>query len=399
MNETSMNTGHESENPVDDDEISLLDLGIVLAKHKQLIVGLPTLVAVLAIVYALFLPNVYTGTTKILPPQQGQSSASAMLAQLGGLAGMAGGIAGIKNPSDMYIGMFKSRTVLDSMVQRFDLMNYYATKFPSQARAALEGSTKISAGKDGIISIEVDDKDPKRAAEMANGYIEELRKLTKVLAVTEASQRRLFFEQQFNQAKDNLAKAEIVARQALDKGGLSNVDAQGRALIETTARLRGQISVKEVQIGAMRGYAAERNPDLIKAQQELAALKNQLIQIEGSSGDRQVSNGQGSGLDNLRLLRDLKYYETIYEMLAKQFEMAKIDEAKDSTLIQVLDVAIEPDHKSKPKRAMIVILATLAAGFIGILAAFIREALAKAGQDPVTAQRLQTLRQYLAWRR
>lgn len=394
-----MNAGSDAEIVVEDDEISLLDLGIVLAKHKQLIVGLPALVAVLAIVYTLFLPNVYTGTTKILPPQQGQSSASAMLAQLGGLAGMAGGIAGIKNPSDMYIGMFKSRTVVDSMVQRFDLMNYYEAKLPSQARIVLEGSTKIAAGKDGIITLEVDDKDPKRAAEMANGYIEELRKLTKVLAVTEASQRRLFFEQQFNQAKDNLAKAEIVARQALDKGGLSNVDAQGRALIETTARLRGQISVKEVQIGAMRGYAAEHNPDLIKAQQELAALKNQLIQIEGSSGDRQVSNGQGSGLDNLRLLRDLKYYETIYEMLAKQFEMAKIDEAKDSTLIQVLDVAIEPDRKSKPKRAMIVILATLAAGFIGILAAFIREALAKARQNPETAERLQTLRQYLAWRR
>lgn len=399
MNDTSMNTGRESENPVDDDEISLLDLGIVLAKHKKLIVGLPAVAAVGAIVVALLLPNTYTGTTKILPPQQGQSSASAMLAQLGGLAGMAGGIAGIKNPSDLYIGMFKSRTVLDSMVQRFDLMNYYAAKFPSQARTALEGSTKITAGKDGIIAIEVDDKDPKRAADMANGYVEELRKLTKVLAVTEASQRRLFFEQQFNQAKDNLAKAEIVARQALDKGGLSNVDAQGRALIENTARLRGQISVKEVQISAMRGYAAEHNPDLIKAQQELVALKNQLTQMEGSSGTRQVSNDQGSGLDNLRLLRDLKYYETIYEMLAKQFEMAKIDEAKDSTLIQVLDVAIEPDHKSKPKRAMIVILATLAAGFIGVLAAFIREALAKAGQNPVTAQRLKTLRQYLAWRR
>lgn len=399
MNDTSMNTGRESENPVDDDEISLLDLGIVLAKHKKLIVGLPAVAAIGAIVFALLLPNIYTGTTKILPPQQGQSSASAMLAQLGGLAGMAGGIAGIKNPSDLYIGMFKSRTVLDNMVQRFDLMNYYAAKFPSQARVALEGSTKITAGKDGIISIEVDDKDPKRAAEMANGYVEELRKLTKVLAVTEASQRRLFFEQQFNQAKDNLAKAEIVARQALDKGGLSNVDAQGRALIENTARLRGQISVKEVQIGAMRGYAAEHNPDLIKAQQELVALKNQLIQMEGSSGVRQVSNDQGTGLDNLRLLRDLKYYETIYEMLAKQFEMAKIDEAKDSTLIQVLDVAIEPDHKSKPKRAMIVILSTLAAGFIGVLAAFIREALAKAGQNPVTAQRLQTLRQYLVWRR
>jgi uncharacterized protein involved in exopolysaccharide biosynthesis len=284
------------------------------------------------------------------------------------------------------------------MIRRFDLEKYYEAKLPSDARNALEASTKITAGKDGIISIEVDDKDAKRAAEFANAYVDELLKFTKTLALTEASQRRLFFEQQFKLAKDNLANAEIVARQAINKGGLSNVDAQGRALLETTARLRGQISVKEVQIGAMRGFAAERNPDLLKAQQELSSMKQELARIEGNSGDRGITGDRTSGLENLRLLRDLKYYETIYEMLAKQFEMAKIDEAKDSAVVQVMDVAIEPDRKSKPKRAIMVILATLAAGFVGILLAFVREAWLKSSQNPETAERLQLIRRYLSWR-
>lgn len=382
-----------------DDEISLLDLAIVIAKRKRLVLGLPTFVAVVAIAVALQLPNVYTGTTKVMPPQQGQSSAAAMLSQLGGLAGLAGGAAGIKSPSDTYIGMLKSRTVADNMIQRFDLMKYYETKFPSDARKALESRTVIAAGKDGIITIDVDDLDPKRAAELANAYVDELFKLTKVLAVTEASQRRLFFERQLTQAKESLARAEVMAKSAVEKGGLASIDAQGRSLIEVTGRLRAQISVKEVQIGAMRSYAAEQNPQLKMAQQELAALKTELAKIEGNGKSMGGASGEaGAGFDNLRLLRDVKYYETIYEMLAKQFELAKIDEAKDSAVLQVMDRAIEPDRKSKPKRASIVMVSTLAAGFLAVLLAFVFEALEKARQNPESSERMRTFRRYLAWR-
>lgn len=382
-----------------DDEISLLDLVIVLVKRKRLVLGLPIAVAVVSIAVALQMPNIYTGTTKVMPPQQGQSSAAAMLSQLGGLAGFAGGAAGIKSPSDMYIGMLKSRTVADNMVQRFDLMKYYETKLVSDARNALASRTVIAAGKDGIITIDVDDLDPKRAADLANAYVDELFKLTKVLAVTEASQRRLFFERQLNQAKENLARAEVMAKSAVEKGGLASIDAQGRSMIEVTARLRAQISVKEVQIGAMRSYAAEQNPQLKMAQQELAVLKAELAKIEGNgkSGEG-VSGEAGAGFENLRLLRDVKYYETIYEMLAKQFELSKIDEAKDSAVLQVMDKAIEPDRKSKPKRAVIVMLSTLAAGFLAVLLAFVSEALEKARQNPESSERMKTLRRYLAWR-
>jgi len=389
----------------DDDEISLLDLLIVLAKHKRIVLGAPFVAAIAAATYSLLLPNIYTGTTRVLPPQQGASAASALLSQLGGgaggLIGAAGGALGIRNPNDLYVGMLKSRTVADNLIVRFDLNKVHQQKLQSNTRNILVGSTTIAAGRDGIITIDVDDKDPKRAAELANAYVDELMKLTKILAVTEASQRRLFFERQLVQAKDNLTAAEIFARQGLQKGGLAQVDAQGRSMIEVTARLRAQISAKEVQRGAMRTFAAEGNPELQRTQQELEALRRELSRIEGSSPIAAVGRGDASGnsgLDNLGRLRDVKYYEFLYELLAKQYELAKIDEAKDATVIQVMDRAIEPDRKSKPKRSLIVLLSAMVALFVGIIWAFAREAIAKTGSDPQQADRLQAIRRYLVWR-
>lgn len=387
-----------------EDEISLLDLAIVLAKHKILILGVPFGAAVVAAGISLLMPNIYTGTTKILPPQQSQSAAVAMLGQLstqvGGLGGLAGSALGIKNPNDLYVGMLKSRTVADTLIDRFELKKVYDEDTYHYARKELEKKTVISSGKDNIIAIEVEDKDPKRATAIANGYVEELYKLTQTLAVTEASQRRLFFERQLAQTRKDLANAEAVARQGLEKGGIVKVDDQGRAMVETTARLRGQIAVKEIQISAMRTFAAERNPDLRQAYNELEAMKQELAKIEGMvSGKPNAGNlGKTDGMENLGLLREVKYYETIYELLARQYEIAKIDEAKDASLIQVLDKAIEPEKKSKPKRALIVILTALVAGFLAVLWAFVREAGERARRDPNSAGRLEALRAYLRFR-
>lgn len=379
--------------PQDDDEISLLDLLIVLANHKKLILGLPLVVAVLAAGFSLLMPNIYTATTRILPPQS-QSSASALLAQqLGGLAGLAGA-AGIKNPSDLYVGMLRSRTVADNLIQRFDLNKVYEQRFQSNTRSQLEKNTVITPGKDGIISIHVDDKDPKQAAEIANAYVEELFKLTKVLAVTEASQRRLFFERQLAEAKDSLVAAEVTARQALETGGLVQVEGQGRALAEMTARLRGQITFKEVQIGAMRTFASDRNPDLRLAQQELESLKRELAKFEGTSERPPEGRkaGKSEGLNSVGLLRNVKYHETIYELLAKQFELSKIDEARDSAVVQVMDRALEPDRKSKPKRSQIVILVALVTGVLVVIFALARHAIRNTPQDTPRAERFRRLR-------
>jgi tyrosine-protein kinase Etk/Wzc len=398
MSETAIPRAPAAQDTAQDDQLSAFDVLIVLAKHKLLIGGLAVLATIAGVVHALLLPDIYTAATKLLPPQQSQSASSAMMSQFGVFGGLIGG-ASVKTSTDLYIGLLKSRTVGDSMVRRFDLMQSFGAKLPSQARLQLVGRSNFIAGKDGFITIEVDDGDPKRAAELANGYVDELMKLTQGLAVTDASQRRLFFERQFQQARDNLAKAETRAREGLDRGGLVKVDEQGKTMIETTGRLRGQITVKEVQIGAMRSFAAERNPELIRAEQELEVLKRELSKIEGDGGVRIGGAGpRGSGMDNLRLLRDVKYYEVIYELLAKQFEMAKIEEARDSAVVQVLDPAVPPDDRSKPQRRNIVLLWAVSALLLGILLAFVIETVRKASRDPRQLERLQTIRRYLRWR-
>lgn len=381
----------------DGESIGILDALVVLARHKWLIVGFPLLAAAIAAAYTMLLmPNIYTASTKILPPQS-QGGMSAALAQLGGFAGFAGGVSGIRNPNDLYIGMLRSRTVSDNIIQRFDLMTRYSAQIKSRARQALAGSTNIFAGKDGIITVEVDEKDPKLAADIANAYVDELFKLTKTLAVTEASQRRLFYERQLEQARDSLGKAEAAARSAMEKGGIVQVEGQGRAIVENLARLRGQITVKEVQIGAMRAFATERNPELQLAQNELASMRNELARLEGASGGKQQGKSMESGaagIDSVNLLRNVKYYETIYELLSKQFEIAKIDEAKDSAVVQVMDPAIEPDSKSKPVRRTIVLATAGVALFLAILWIFVREFWAQAAADPRQSSRLQELRQH-----
>src|SRR5256885_17140941 len=393
------------QSPTVEDEVSLLDLLIVLAKRERIVLGTPFAVAVVAAIVSLLLPNIYTGTARILPPQQSASAASALLNQLGGafggIPGAAGGAFGIRNPNDRYVGMLKSRTVADNLVARFDLNKVYEKQLQSDTRNALQNLTTIVAGRDGIITIEVDDKDRKRAADLANAYVDELVKLTKILAVTEASQRRLFFEHQLLQAKDHLTAAEMVARQGLRKGGLAQVDAQGRSMIEVTARLRAQISVKEVQLGAMRTFAAEGNPELQRTQQELEALRRELARVEGSSPFAAAGKGDATGntgLDNLGRLRDVQYYEFLYELLAKQYELAKIDEAKDAAIIQVIDKAVEPDRKSKPNRISIVILSVLMTGFLAIIWVFVKESFDRSRDDSNHSKRLQLIRRYLrAW--
>ncbi|MDW5416983.1 Wzz/FepE/Etk N-terminal domain-containing protein [Iodobacter sp. CM08] len=383
-----------------DDEISLIDLLIVLAKHKKLIFGLPVLFAVLAVIYGLLATPIFEAKTTILPPQQQQSSASAMLAQLGGLGG-AGAALGMKSPNDIYIAMMQSRRLEEKLVERFKLQTVYEAKTIGDTLAALEGSSKIATGKDGLISIAVEDKDPKLAAAIANAYVEELRNLSKVMAVTEAAQRRQFFEGQLLGAKKELANAEVALKQEQEKTGVLQLDAQGKMAIEALGALRAKVSAKQVQINAMRNFATESNPELQRAKAELDSLQTQLADM-GKGGDANEdvllakTKAPGIGLEYIRKVRDVKYQETLFELMSKQYEIAKLDEAKDGANIQVLDAAIEPERKSKPKRAILVLLALFGGFFLAILASFILEAFNKMGTNPEQKQRLDLLKK--AWK-
>jgi uncharacterized protein involved in exopolysaccharide biosynthesis len=388
----------------DDDEINLLDLLIVLAKHKRMIATVTFGAALLSVIGSLLLPNIYTGTAKVLPPQQSQSTAAMLLGQLGGLAGLAGNSLGIKNPNDLFVGMLKSRTVADNIIARFELQNVYDRDTMVETRKDLADNSTITAGKDGLITVDFDDEDPKRAAAVANAFVEELDKLTQSLAVTEAGQRRLFFERQLQQAKEDLSKAEVALKVTQEQTGLIKLDDQGKAIIESVAALRGQISAKEVELRAMRTFTTENNPDYVRVQQQLAGLRSELAKLErariSGEGDILLPTGKvpEAGLEYLRKFRDVKYQETIFELLAKQFEVAKIDEAKEAAIIQVVDHAIAPDRKSKPRRALIVIAATLISGILISLWAFVSEARLRASRDPVQAERLSLLRRHIALR-
>jgi uncharacterized protein involved in exopolysaccharide biosynthesis len=385
----------------EDDEISLLDIAIVLAKHKRLVLGLPFLAAVVAAGITLLMPNWYTATTKILPPQQGESNA--ILGQLGALTGGAGAALGVKNPNDLFVAMLKSRTLADRLIQKFELQKVYDSKLLTGTRKALGGNTKISAGRDGVITIEVDDKDPKRAADLANAYVEEFEGLTLDLAVSEAGQRRLFFEKQLQKAKQDLANAEIELQKLQERTGIINPSGQASLSVAAAAGLRAQITAKEVQLSTLRAFATDQNPDFVRTAKELEGLRTQLVKTAKVSEEKGdvllgISKVPGASIEFIKKYRDVKYYETLYELLSRQYEIAKIDEAKDATLIQVLDKAIEPERKSKPKRTVIVLLTGFVAGILAVLAAFIMQAWGRAQRDPSSSGRLSEFLRYLSWR-
>ncbi len=384
-----------------EEEMSLLDLALVLAARKRLIIVFPLVAGILAAGISLLMPNIYTGTTRMLMPQQSQSTASAMLGQLGGLAGLAGSSLGIKNPADLYVAMLKSRTVADDLIAKYKLRELWKRENLTDTRRALEGVTRISAGKDGLITVEYDDESPERAAQIANGYVAELQKLTRTLAVTEAAQRRLFFEQHLKKINADLAVAETGLKTTQEKTGLIQLDAQGEAIIKALAQLRAEIIATEVGLSAMGTFATPGNPDYVRGQQQLASLKAQLAKMEsrGNGGDQAVLTSAGkvpeAGLEYVRAMREVKYQEAIFVLVAKQLEAARMDEAKESAEIQVLDEAIPPERKSKPKRTLIVILTMLAAGVLAVLWAFVSEGIARAKEDPERAPKMAALKRRL----
>jgi tyrosine-protein kinase Etk/Wzc len=375
----------------EDDEISLLDLLQTIVENLRLLILGPLLVGLTALGISFAIAPTFTASTKFMPPQQQQSMAASMLAGLGALGGLAGAATGLKNPNDQYVAFLKSRSVQDALIDRFKLMEMYESEFRDDARLALAANVEVAAGKDGLITVEVSDKDPAFAAELANAHIEELQNLLKRLAVTEAQQRRVFFEKQLASAKDGLVKAE----QTLQASGVSAsiLKSSPEAAIEGVAKLKAAITAQEIKLSSMRGYLAETAPDFKQALTELSALRAQLAKQERDEPAGTVSAGKGK--DYIAAYRDYKYFETLFELFAKQFEMAKLDEAREGAVIQVLDPALVPERKSKPKKALIAVLATLASGFALLLFVFVRQALRNAGQSTETADKLKNLHQ--AW--
>lgn len=388
-------------------EISLLDVMIVLVGRKRTILSIAIGFTLLAIVTSLLLPLQYAATSTILPPQQ-SSSMGALASQLGsmggaGMAALAGSSLGIKNPNDMLVALMKSRSVEDSMVQRFGLVQEYHARNLSQARKAFESNVIVDgSGKDGLIRVTVKDRNPKRAEELTNGYVDQFRNLSAHLAITEASQRRLFYEQQLEDAKNNLANAEEAMKRTEQQTGVIQPESQARALIESAASLRGQITAKEVQIQSLKTFATDQNAQLVQAEQELEGLRTQLGRLAGAENDPEaliMPRGRvpQAGMEYIRKLRDVKYYETIFEILARQYEMAKLDEAKQGALIQVVDRAVVPEERSSPHRTYIVLGGMVLGLLFGALTALFLSGWERMQQDQQIKQKLNTIRRELSF--
>ena len=340
----------------EDDGISLSELaGAILGQWKIIVAG-SVLAGAAGLGVTSLMKPVFTARTVVMPPQQQQSSAAAALGSLGALAGLAGG--GIKSPVDQYVALMQSATVSDRLIDRFKLMEVYEEEFRSVARKTLLTKAIITAGKkDGLIVVEVDDHDPKRAADIANAYVDELRLMTNTLAVSEAQQRRRFFEQQLEATKKRLTEAQVALQESGFSAGV--LRAEPKAAADGYARLRAEVTAAEVRLQTMRRTLADSAPEMQQQQAQLEALRSELAKLEQREA---APSSKDAGY--IGRYRDYKYQETLFDLYAKQFELARLDESREGGLIQVVDVATAPDRKSKPKRAMYALGAAVLAGLL-----------------------------------
>ncbi len=372
-----------------EEEINLLDYWRILVRRKKLIALIVGIACVTSIVVSLALPKIYSATTSILPPQPDMLGLALGSPQPGSSAmgGLAGGLLGLKTPADLWVGILKSATVTDAIIDRFKLKGVFETKTLEATRKALKDRVKILKTKEEIISIAVEDRDPTRAAQMANVFVEELDKVNKKQVMTSGGRMRAFVEKRLQEAKQDLEKAEEAVKSFQEYNKAVKLDDQSKAIIGAVGALRGELMAKEVALQTMLSYATPNHPQVGILQTEVEELKQGLREL--AEGKKKQNNPApkdifiptdkmpGLGLKYVRLLREAKIQETLHTLLTQQFEMARIQEAKDSPTVTVLDVAKVPETKVKPKRGIIVILSTVTSGFFSIFLAFFMEFLEK----------------------
>lgn len=383
------NTYDEPSSSEQGNSIHFLDLLKIILENLRLLIITPLFAGVIALAISFLLKPSFTANTRFLPPQQPQSAAASMLQSLGALGGLAGAATGLKNPNDQFISFLKSRTIGDTLVEDFKLMERYDSKFRQGARERLAQLTTISAGKDNLITVSFEDKNPEFAAAVANAYPRELEKLVGRLALTEAQLRRSFFEKQLASTK----KALTSAQQNLAASGVSAsaLNLTPQTALESTARLKALVTAQEVRIASMRSYLTDSAPDVRQALSELQALRAQLKKAEQ---EQPANKNDDAYIANLR---EYKYQEALFELFSKQFEIARIDESRDGASIQIIDPAIPPERPSRPKKAVIAIATSLITGFSLLIFLFLRHWVRIASKDPGFSNKLQELA--IAWKR
>jgi len=386
----------------DEPLVSLTDVLTWLGDHKAFIAAFTAAAAVISLIVAFLLPVYYTARTSFLAPvsqQQGGASSAAALAALGSIGGLAGGFAP-KTPDDLYVALLKSDSVQRALADRFDLKTRYDVDSYEALRKQLPNYIRVASDKkSGVISVEVDDKDPQFAARLANAHESEVTKLLGRLAVSEAQVRRAFFEKQVQETKENLVKAEESLQGVQEKSGVIVLDKQAEALITSAAMLRAQIAEREVQLRVLRTAATDQNPAVIRLNSELSGLRSELARMESAQGgapgsvvDMPVGKIPQAAVGYVRARRELKLQETLLESMVRQYVAAKLDESKEGPSLQQVDIALAPDHKSRPARALIVLASTLVA--LLLVSAWVvlrRYAATRRARDPAASEAWRSL--------
>lgn len=369
------------------EETGLLDYIGVILKYRRLIFFMCGVSVIIAIIVSLRLPEIYSATTVIMPPNIKKGAASALTAKLGGFASLAGGMLG--EPADIYVDMLNSRTVVDAIIRKFEMMKVYGVGFMEDARRVLRNSTNIRVSKANTIGITVEDKKPQRAADLANAYVEELDKLGQRFNVSDAARQRIFLDKRIEETKKQLIQAEGRLKKFQEQNKIVALTEQARTSIYAAARIKGQIVGIETDLTVLKSFVTGKSNKIIRLEQRLAELKEQLVKIETGHKNGSLHNPGNPeedsnfyipfnqvpdlGLRLGRFMREVKIQETVFEFLTQQYEMVKIAEAKDTSTIQVLDKAIAPEGRTKPRRTRIVALSGIVTFLVAIFLAFVVE--------------------------
>lgn len=387
--------------------IGLTEAMTWIGEGKRLIAAVTVIAAIGSVAVGLLLPKIYTArATMLAPGSQQQSGSAAALAALGSLGGLVGGAAA-KSPDELYVALLKSDSVQRALAERFDLKARYEVPNYEALRKTLPNYIRVASDKkSGLITVEVDDKDPQFAATLANAHAGEITKVLGRLAVSEAQLRRVFFAGQLKETKENLIKAEQDLRQVQEKSGVIVLDKQAEALIAGAAQVRGLIAEREVQLKVLRTAATVQNPDVMRLNSELRALRSELARMESSQGgnagsavDMPVGKLPEAAIEYVRARRELKLQEALLEGMIRQFEVAKLDEAKEGPNLQQVDIALPPDHKSKPSIAQIAMASTLLALLGSTAFVFVRRYMAWSRElNPQDAQARLAMARAWRWR-
>lgn len=405
MNQESQQASGEKQ------DIHFLDYLIVLAKHGRMIIYTTLTVMAVTYLYLFIQPHVYTGIARFLPPQQSLTMSGQILESVrmsGGVGTTAAGglgslsaFLGLRTPGELYVGMMTSDSVLDAVIQRFNLKERHRIKRTDDARLFLKGTIKVASEKSGIITVRATDRDPKQAAALANAFVEELDVLLSSMAQREAKGQLSFLERERSQASLKLAEAEEAFRVFSEKSGAIQMDAQTRGMLQYVASLRASIDSKEIEIQVLRQRATPMNDEVIRLDTELKGLKEKLREAECQPAQNPVgevclptSRVPALGLEYFRLYREAKYQEALYQLYCKLMELARLEVARDVPRIPVVDQARPPEKRSN-KRVFPSLVVGAITFIIMVIAAFGREYWATYGHTENNARRLTQLRFYL----